>query len=198
MSFFSRLFSSTPNPALAQPLLFVVGLGNPGAKYARTRHNLGWLALDSLQSAWGGNEWQLEKKFQAEISEFVRGGKKVFLIKPQTFMNDSGRSVRSVLDFYKAGPSDLIVIHDEADLPFGKVKTTLSSRAAGHNGVQDIIDTLGTQDFRRLRLGVGKNANPHVSTADHVLQPFTAEESLALPDLLKQATILLETDLLKG
>lgn len=177
-SFFKKLFHRATEPSVPAPKtdsspLFIVGLGNPGKKYTNTRHNLGFLAVEHLQKVWGGSEWRLEKKFQAEISEAFSVGRKIFLVKPQTFMNHSGQSTRSLLDFYKATAADLIVLHDEVDIPFGKMKTTLSSRAAGHNGVKDIIERLGTQDFRRLRLGVGKSENPNVSVSDHVLAPFT-------------------------
>lgn len=164
--------------------MFIVGLGNPGKKYADTRHNLGFLAADYLHTEWGGSEWRLEKKFQAEISETSYRGRKITLVKPQTFMNESGQSIQALLNFYKVTPEELIVLHDEVDIPFGRIKTTLSSRAAGHNGVKDIIDILGTQDFRRLRLGVGKSMNPHVSVSDHVLHNFSDEEQKALPTFL--------------
>lgn len=199
MSFLSRLFSTQPTLAdTPRPKpLFIVGLGNPGDKYARTRHNFGWLALDMLHEAWGGNAWRVDKKFQAEISEAAHADRKVFFIKPQTFMNHSGRSVRAILDFYKVSPQDLIVLHDEVDIPFGRIKTTLSSRAAGHNGVKDIIDALGTQDFRRLRLGVGKGDNPQIAISDFVLAPFTPDETVALPALLTEARAKLETEFLR-
>lgn len=195
MSLFSHLFQSTKSIAPVSPEMnpvFIIGLGNPGKKYARTRHNLGWLTLDMLHTEWKASEWRQEKKFQAEVSETLSQGRKVFFIKPQTFMNNSGESVRTILGFHKALPKDIIVLHDEVDIPFGKIKATISSRAAGHNGVKDIIDKLGTQDFCRLRLGVGKSANPHISTADHVLQNFSPEEEKELPPLFEQIESLLK------
>lgn len=196
MSFLKKFFGMQPKRAeiLSQPPLFVVGLGNPGKKYQTTRHNFGFLAIDYLQKAWGGSEWRHEKKFQAEVCEAAFAGRKVYLVKPQTFMNHSGTTVRSLLDFYKALPKDIIVLHDEVDIPFGKIKTTLSSRAAGHNGVKDIIEQLGTQDFCRLRLGVGKSENPNVSTADHVLQSFSEEENKNLPHLFSQIELILKNE----
>lgn len=199
MNFFQKLFQSYPqaNLQVSQPLLFVVGLGNPGEKYARTRHNFGFLAVEYLQQAWSGSDWRFEKKFQAEISEVNCVGRKIFLVKPQTFMNNSGTTVRNLLDFYKAKPENLIILHDEADIPFGKIKTTLSSRAAGHNGVKDIIEKLGTQDFRRVRLGVGKSINPNISIADHVLQNFSPEEAKLLPALFEEMETLLKAEMTK-
>lgn len=196
-SFFKKLFHRTTEPAapageISRTPLFIVGLGNPGKKYVHTRHNLGFLALEHLHQAWGGSEWRLEKKFQAEISEATSAGRRIFLVKPQTFMNKSGESVQALLAFYKAGPENLIVLHDEVDIPFGRVKTTLSSRAAGHNGVKDIIEKLGTQDFRRLRLGVGKSENQNISIADHVLQNFSEEEVKDLPSLFIEVETVLK------
>lgn len=198
MNFFSKLFSSSaPEPDSGESPLFIVGLGNPGQRYAGTRHNLGWLLLDELHSAWDGGPWRAEKRFRASVSDARSGARKIILVKPETYMNESGAAVKALLDFYKAAPGDLIVLHDEADIPFGRTKTTQSSRAAGHNGVRDIIERLGTQNFRRLRLGVGKSANPNISTADHVLQPFTDLERVALPAFLSEARGRLETELLR-
>ncbi len=195
MSLLSRLFQSTKSstPVSSEMnTVFVIGLGNPGKKYAHTRHNFGWLTLDALHMEWQASEWHQEKKFQVEVSEALLQGRKILLVKPQTFMNNSGECVRAILGFHKALPKDIIVLHDEVDIPFGKIKTTVSSRAAGHNGVKDIIDKLGTQDFCRLRLGVGKSANPHISTADHVLQNFSPEEEKELPHLFEQIESLLK------
>lgn len=191
-SFFKKLFhrvaeSTPPAIEIHRTPLFIVGLGNPGKKYIHTRHNLGFLALEHLQKKWSGSEWRSEKKFQAELSEATYAGRKIFLVKPQAFMNKSGESIQTLLTFYKARPDNLIVLHDEVDIPFGRVKTTLSSRAAGHNGVKDIIEKLGTQDFRRLRLGVGKSDNPNISVSDHVLGIFTSSEQDELPDIFQAA-----------
>ena len=195
MSFLSRLFhtaSISNTPPTEKSTVFVIGLGNPGKKYVNTRHNLGFLALDKLKQSLHGSDWQLEKKFQAEISEVIHQQYKIFFVKPQTFMNNSGESIQKLLTFYKASPKDIIVLHDEVDIPFGKIKTTLSSRAAGHNGIRDIIEKLGTQDFRRIRLGVGKSENPNVSLADHVLHNFSETEMQQLPTLLEETEQLLK------
>ncbi|MFZ1654864.1 MAG: aminoacyl-tRNA hydrolase [Candidatus Moraniibacteriota bacterium] len=136
----------------------IIGLGNPGPKYDRTRHNIGFLALDSLRRSFDMPPFRPEAKFSAEISSGLFDGEKVILAKPTTFMNESGRAVRAILEYYKLDPHSLIVIHDDLDLAPGVLRTTESSRSAGHNGVQDIIDVLGTQDFCRLRLGIGRPA----------------------------------------
>lgn len=148
----------------------IVGLGNPGSNYEQTRHNAGWLVLDSYL----GQKTGWEQKFHSEI---LRDGEVVF-IKPQTFMNESGTTVSQIANFYKIDPSrDLLVIHDEVDLPFGTIRTTSSSSPAGHNGVKDIIEKLGTQDFYRIRIGVESRPSRDIMPTDaFVLQNFTDEE----------------------
>lgn len=157
----------------------IVGLGNPGEKYAKTRHNAGFVLLDEIRKHFNFPEFKLEKKFEAEISEGILKGEKTILVKPQAFMNVSGKSVRSILDFYKLSPSDLTIAHDDLDIEIGKWKISEDSRAAGHNGAQSVIDHLGTQAFKRIRLGVEKaggrseRAEPGI---DFVLKNFTKEE----------------------
>ncbi|MFA5990922.1 MAG: aminoacyl-tRNA hydrolase [Candidatus Doudnabacteria bacterium] len=154
----------------------IVGLGNPGTKYTNTRHNAGFLAIDYfLKDIQAIN---CQSSFQAQICELHFGAQKVFLVKPQTFMNLSGEAVKAIGDFYKINYStDLLIIHDDVDLPFGEIKNTTSSSAAGHNGVQNIIDLLGTKDFSRIRLGVENRADKKIPpTEAFVLQNFTDEE----------------------
>lgn len=158
----------------------IVGLGNPGPEYTATRHNIGFLALDRLREFFGAPEFRPESKFSAELSSAVIGGQKVILAKPMTYMNESGRAVRAILDYYQLAPTSLIVIHDDLDLAPGTLRTTDSSRAAGHNGVQDIIDVLGTQDFFRIRIGIGRPVEVEgvcMPSHDYVLGRFSAEES---------------------
>ncbi|MFZ5982185.1 MAG: aminoacyl-tRNA hydrolase [Patescibacteria group bacterium] len=132
----------------------IIGLGNPGEKYALTRHNLGFMFLDHLRKIWNFPEFENNKKFQALVSK----GQDFILAKPETFMNLSGESVRSLLDFYKLEPSDIIVIHDDLDIETGKYKMATNSSSAGHNGVEDIIEKLGTKEFKRVRIGIGQSA----------------------------------------
>lgn len=134
----------------------IVGLGNPGEKYADTRHNVGFVLLDRLREKWDFPDFKMEKKFQAELSQGEQNGEKTILAKPQTFMNLSGEAVKSIMDFYKLSPADLLVLHDELDLKVGSFKVATDSRSAGHNGVQNIIDAIGTQKFIRLRIGIGQ------------------------------------------
>ena len=154
----------------------IVGLGNPGKQYENTRHNAGFLAVDFFLRNHPAITCQ--SKFNAEICEYHEDGEKVFFIKPESFMNLSGEVVREILSFYKLDhANDLLVIHDEADLPFGTIREAFASGSAGHNGVQNIIDELGTKDFTRVRVGVeSREEGSPLPTDVFVLQNFTDEE----------------------
>ncbi len=157
----------------------IIGLGNPGREYEKTRHNAGFVCVDFLRKEFGFEPFVMDKKMSAEISIGMIGKEKVLLGKSATFMNDSGIAIQALLNFYKLSPSDIIVIHDDLDIAPGTYRTTVSSRAAGHNGVQDIISRLGTQDFFRIRLGIGRpadTADTCQSSHDFVLQKFSPEE----------------------
>lgn len=157
----------------------IIGLGNPGDIYTMTRHNAGFLYLDFLQKEFGFEPFAPDKKMSADRAAGMIGGQKVLLIKPSTSMNNSGTAVLALLQFYKLSPSDITVIHDDLDIAPGTYKITPSSRAAGHNGVQNIIDTLGTQDFCRIRLGIGRPTEVSgvcMPAHDFVLQNFSPEE----------------------
>ncbi len=159
--------------------ILIIGLGNPGPRYDQTRHNIGFLALDSLRRSFDLPPFQPETTFSAEMSSGFFNGAKIILAKPTTFMNESGRAVRAILDFYKLEPKNLIVIHDDLDLAPGVLRTTESSRSAGHNGVQNIIDALGTQDFFRIRLGIGRPIEVEgtcIPSHDYVLARFSSDE----------------------
>jgi PTH1 family peptidyl-tRNA hydrolase len=165
----------------------IIGLGNPGKEYENTRHNVGFMIVDRLREQWNFSDFSLNKKFDAEISEGLRGGKKILLAKPQTFMNLSGTSVRKILDFYKLSPDDIVVIQDELDLPIGTHKVATDSSSAGHNGIKDIIKHLGTQRFKRLRVGIAtpqQDASCLRGAHDFVLGSFSREEEETLRDLL--------------
>ncbi len=154
----------------------IIGLGNPGKKYELTRHNAGFLAID-----WFLKDKPViscQSKFDAIICEYHEDGNKVLFVKPTTFMNLSGRAISQLTNFYNlSAGQDLLVLHDEIDLPLGKIKFTEGSSAAGHNGVQSIIDELGTKNFHRLRIGVETRENKSIPpTESFVLQKFTDEE----------------------
>jgi len=154
----------------------IVGLGNPGKQYVHTRHNAGFLAIDYFLR--GKDAISCQSKFKAHICEMHIGNEKVFFVKPQTFMNHSGTAVKHIADFYKLDvTNDILVIHDEVDLPFGKIKLTSSASAAGHNGVQNIIDEFGHKDFHRIRIGVESREHRSETPTDaFVLHPFQHAE----------------------
>jgi len=157
----------------------IIGLGNPDKEHMLTRHNAGFLALDFLQNELHCPAFLEEKKFFCALTETLVGTEKILLVKPETFMNDSGKAVRAILDFYKLSERDIIVLHDDLDIAPGTYKITTSSRAAGHNGVSDIIEKLGTQDFVRIRIGIGRPTEVNgicIPSHDFVLQKFKKEE----------------------
>lgn len=147
----------------------IIGLGNPGSKYAQTKHNIGFITLDEIafQKGWTFNR----SKFESVYAEGTVGSEKVVLIKPQTYMNDSGRSVRQWLDYYDCSEEDIVVVYDDMDLPVGKVRLRQKGGAGGHNGIKSIIDHIGTKHFNRLRVGVGRPYE-NQSVVSHVLSPF--------------------------
>ena len=169
----------------------IVGLGNSGSEYANTRHNLGFLFADRLQKEWGFSEFTLSKKFSAEVTEGNCAGNKIMLAKPTTFMNLSGEAVKKILDFYKLTPEDLLVIHDDLDIAAGKYKIATDSSSAGHNGVQNIIDQLGTQTFKRIRIGIGETKDGEVIACrleahDFVLGKITPAETEKITAIEKE------------
>ncbi|ASF48142.1 aminoacyl-tRNA hydrolase [Methylovulum psychrotolerans] len=152
----------------------IVGLGNPGRQYEKTRHNAGFLFLDDLLASTGGS-WQLDGKFQAFVAESAIAYQKVLFLKPETFMNRSGQSVGKAVRYYKIQPDEILVVHDELDFAVGVVKLKKGGGHAGHNGLRDIIAHLGSNDFYRLRIGIGRPAAGKV-VADYVLsEPAKAE-----------------------
>ena len=154
--------------------LLVVGLGNPGREYERTRHNAGWLVLDELARRHGGS-WRL--KFSGSLAEVRLGDAKLALLKPETYMNESGRSVGAAARFFKVPPEQVLVAHDDVDLESGRLQARNGGGLAGHNGLRSLGQHLGSQDFLRLRIGVGRpgRGDPR-SVADWVLSPFAPEE----------------------
>ena len=168
----------------------IIGLGNPGQQYDNTRHNIGFAIVDKLQAHFAFPAFGFHKKFQAEISEGSNAEEKIILVKPQTFMNLSGIAVRAILDFYKLSPADIIVIQDDLDIAIGTFKIATDSRSAGHNGVQNIIDHIGTQQFTRLRLGVGavttNTPSCRLGAHDFVLGRFSAEEKEKINQLFDE------------
>ncbi|MFY9580180.1 MAG: aminoacyl-tRNA hydrolase [Gaiellaceae bacterium] len=168
--------------------LLVVGLGNPGREYARHRHNVGWMVLDELARRHGAS-WK--GKFSGQLAEVRVDGHRVALFKPETFMNESGRAVGAAARFYKLEPDAILVVHDDIDLEPGRLQARLGGGLAGHNGLRSIASHLGTQDFLRLRVGVGRpGRGDSRPPADYVLSPFTPEEDA--DDLVARAADAVE------
>ena len=153
--------------------LLVAGLGNPGREYERTRHNVGWLVADELARRLGGS---FRSKFSGKLAEVRLDDLRLALLKPETYMNDSGRSLGAALRFFKVAPGDLLVVHDDVDLEEGRLQARLGGGLAGHNGLRSIAQALGTAEFLRLRIGVGRpgRGDPR-PVADYVLSPFEPE-----------------------
>jgi PTH1 family peptidyl-tRNA hydrolase len=165
-------------------MYLIVGLGNPGEKYEKTRHNLGFLALDLL----AGPDAPWESKYDCQFLKLAD----VILAKPQTFMNNSGKAVSQILKFYP--DAHLIVVHDELDLELGAMRVQKNASAAGHNGVQSIIDEVGTQDFIRIRLGTNNpELRGQIPGDDYVLQPFRPEEENLAKEILQKAISAIDT-----
>jgi len=174
----------------------VVGLGNPGGKYALTRHNIGFMVLDAYSVSVGGLRWKEER--QALVTRFKIEDQDVLFAKPQTYMNNSGESVRALVDYYKIPLENLIVVHDEIDIGFGAVKIQKNRGPGGHNGLKSINEHLGTQDYIRIKLGVGRPSNPRMDVAAYVLQAFSPEEQEHLHDFLAHAGDAIESIILDG
>lgn len=165
-------------------MFLIVGLGNPGKKYEKTRHNVGFRVIDLLAERWQCDHY--DTAFQGELVKCSSQGKKVLLLKPQTYMNLSGSSVAACAKYYKIPAGNVWVIHDDLDLPIGSLRLREGGSSGGHNGVQSIIESLGTRDVTRFRLGIGRPAGP-TPVEDYVLQPFAADERGAAGDAILRA-----------
>ena len=173
----------------------IVGLGNPGRGYERTRHNAGFMAVDELARILHADSTQ--EKHQALIGKARIGSEESVLVKPQTYMNDSGRAVAAVLrDAYRT-VSELIVLHDELDLPLGSVRVKTGGGHGGHNGLRSIIEYLGSPDFIRVRIGIGRPAL-NMDAADYVLSPFLAEERPAASEAVAKAAEAVRVIVVEG
>jgi PTH1 family peptidyl-tRNA hydrolase len=162
----------------------VVGLGNPGRQYEQTRHNIGFMVLDYLASAPHVSGWR--SRFQGLVTETSEASQPVLLVKPETFMNLSGRCVRQVVDFYKLAPSDVLIICDDIALPLGKLRVKASGSSGGQNGLKSIEQSLGTQNFARLRVGVGQPSE-YQDAADYVLSRFKPGELATVEDAIARS-----------
>jgi peptidyl-tRNA hydrolase, PTH1 family len=156
--------------------LLVAGLGNPGREYERTRHNIGWMVADELARR---TDASFRSKFSGQLAEGRLGEQRIALLKPETYMNESGRSIAAAARFFKVPPSSLLVVHDDVDLAEGRLQARSGGGLAGHNGLRSIAQALGTQDFLRLRIGVGRpERGDRRPVSDYVLSPFDPESDV--------------------
>lgn len=151
----------------------IVGLGNPGKQYENTRHNIGFMALDRLADSYGVS-WSQETKFQAKVASAMVDGEKILLVKPMTYMNESGQAVEKMSQYYKIDPDNMLIIYDDLDLPTGKLRLRQSGSAGGHNGIKSIISHLGTSNFKRIRTGIDRPDKQ--SVVDYVLGELRRDE----------------------
>ena len=174
--------------------LLVAGLGNPGREHERDRHNVGWMVVDELARRHDGS---FRSKFSGRLAEARIDGRRVALLEPETYMNESGRSIGSAVRFFKVALRDLLVIHDDVDLDAGRLQVRLGGGLAGHNGLRSIAQALGTQEFARLRIGIGRpGRGDRRSVADYVLSAFDLEEDVG--ELVTRSADAVESLLAEG
>jgi len=178
----------------------IVGLGNPDKKYENTWHNVGFLAIDQIESRETDEflKCKNSKKHKAEICENSSPEEKIILAKPQTFMNNSGQAVKSLVKFYKIETRDIWVIHDDIDLPLGKIRISQNSSAAGHKGIQSIIDELGTQEFVRFRIGIQPTKPMKVPTEKYVLKKINKDDKVIINETIQAVLTAIEVSSAEG
>jgi peptidyl-tRNA hydrolase, PTH1 family len=172
-------------------LYLIVGLGNPGADYARTRHNAGFLVAERLAERWRAG-WNYEKKFNARLARAERGSQRVLLCEPQTYMNASGEAVGSVAAYYQVPLARLVIVVDDADLPVGEIRLRPGGSSGGHHGLESVEQHLGTRDYARLRIGIGRQAGAREITG-YVLGRFSSTEAALMDKVLIVASDQVET-----
>jgi len=177
-------------------VFLIVGLGNPGAEYAHTRHNAGFLLVEKLAERWRG-AWSRQSRFQARLSRVDRGGRTVLLAEPETFMNSSGESVAGLMRFYQVAPGRALVVVDDADLPLGEIRLRPGGSSGGHHGLESIEQHLGTRDYARLRIGIGRQSGAREITG-YVLGRFSSTETALADKVLTVASDQAETWLEAG
>lgn len=173
----------------------IVGLGNPGNEYAGTRHNVGWMLVDALAEHLGINEWRsLEKGM---VAEGRIGSEKILLVKPLTYMNNSGECVGPLMRWYKLEPEDIMAAHDDMDIPIGTIRIRKKGSAGGHNGIKSLLSHIGSENFGRLRIGIGRPQSGW-SVINHVLAKFNDQEQEKIGDAIKQLIPAVECMVLEG
>jgi peptidyl-tRNA hydrolase, PTH1 family len=177
------------------PAWLVVGLGNPGSRYAPTRHNVGFAVAERLADRWRAGPWREECRSRVAEGRFA--GLLVLLAEPQTYMNRSGEALRALVERAALPPERVLVIHDDLDLPFRRLRIRTGGGAGGHKGIRSILEELGSEAFLRLKIGIGRPEEPGEG-ADYVLSPFSGEERDVLPDLLERAAEAVESVIVEG
>lgn len=171
--------------------LLIVGLGNIGSEYARTRHNIGFECADDFVKACDLGGWTNKKDLKCLMADGRLGESRVVVIKPTTLMNLSGEAVRAVAQFYKIPTGNIVVVHDELDVEFGQIRSRIGGGSAGHNGIKSVTNILGDENYGRLRVGIGPKKPAQMDSADFVLQVFSKTQQKDLPALLKESTAML-------
>jgi len=171
----------------------IVGLGNPGPQYARTRHNVGFMVADQLAATLNAS-WKPETKLKSEVATTELAGEKVLLAKPQTFMNLSGEAVQRIMQSYKIAPQDVWALFDDVDVPFSRLRIRLGGSSSGHQGIKSIIQHIGP-DFVRARIGISLNDRTKEPSEEYVLKPFNLEEREQLPQVISSSANIIERQL---
>lgn len=185
-----------PSPVRGQGPILVVGLGNPGPNYAKNRHNVGFMASEILADRIG-EKFKVHKKSGAEVATGRLAGRSVVLAKPRVYMNESGRQVGPLAQFFSLSPADIVVIHDDLDIDFGRIRLKLGGGEGGHNGLRSVASALGTRDFQRVRIGVGRPPG-RKDPAAFVLENFNATERTEVPTICEQAADATELLIVHG
>ncbi len=179
--------------------VLIAGLGNPGKVYTATRHNIGFRCVEELcKKTDEFTGWQLKKDLKVELNSAQMSDKRVLVIRPTTFMNNSGQAVSAVVNFYKIPTSNILVIHDELDINFGQIRSRVGGSDAGHNGIKSITESLGNENYARIRVGIGPKNPKLLDSKDFVLAKFSDEESNHLPNLYKEVNALLTEYIYSG
>lgn len=188
----TRLYTSSSSRSY-----LIVGLGNIGKEYAATRHNIGFMVVEYLAEQMGFDVWTRKKDLDCSLTSGTFNGARVILAKPTTLMNNSGQSVQKIMNFYKIADKDVLVVHDELDIDFGKIRTNTGGSAAGHNGIKSLIQHIG-QDFGRLRIGIGPKIPSQIDSADFVLAEFSSKQQSDLPDIIAESVSIINDFVASG
>lgn len=175
----------------------VIGLGNIGKKYAKTRHNIGFRCIDEFSRAHDFPAWEPSKKLHGDTTKQQLSDSNVILLKPATLMNNSGKALAALIHYHNLDLSSCIVIYDDIDIPFGKIKTQIGGSAAGHNGIKSLMNFVGS-DFARVRVGIGPKTPAGIDSSDFVLAPFTKEEQGSIDFITKEATAIVTEAIFAG